>query len=132
MAKVLVIEDDFAVRYSLSEALQARGYNVDTANNGVEGIEMCQNNRYDLIITDLIMPEKDGVETILELKLSMPDLKIVAISGGGKNVDIMETAYHIGADCALTKPFSITDLYDCVDKVLAGNGGVRQDQGEPL
>lgn len=119
MAKVLVIEDDSAVRFSLFEALQARGYDVDTANNGVEGIERCQERPYDLIITDLIMPEKDGVETILELKLSMPGLRIIAISGGGKNVDIMETAYHIGADCALTKPFSITDLYDCVDRVLS-------------
>ncbi len=121
MAKVLVIEDDTAVRFSLFEALRARGFDVDTANNGIEGIERCQNSLYDLIITDLIMPEKDGVETILELKLAMPELKIVAISGGGKNVDIMETAYHIGADCALTKPFSITDLYDCVDRVLAGD-----------
>ncbi|MBL4615906.1 MAG: response regulator [Magnetovibrio sp.] len=119
MAEILVIEDDEAVRYSLCEALESMGYTVETAVNGVEGVSKCEVKDYDLVITDLIMPEKDGVQTILELKINNPDLKIVAISGGGKNIDIMETTYRIGADCALTKPFSINDLGACVTKVLA-------------
>lgn len=118
MADVLVIEDDEAVRFSLLTALESMGHTVETAVNGVEGVEKCDVKDYDLVITDLIMPEKDGVQTILELKIKNPDLKIVAISGGGKNVDIMETTYRIGADCALTKPFSINDLSKCVTKVL--------------
>lgn len=120
MANVLVIEDDAAVRFSLLTALESMGHTVETAANGVEGTDKCDAQDYDLVITDLIMPEKDGVETILELKIKNPDMKIVAISGGGKNVDIMETTYQIGADCALTKPFSINDLNKCVTKVLGG------------
>lgn len=120
MALVLVIEDDDAVRFSLLSALEAMGHTVEAAHNGVEGVALCADKDFDLVITDLIMPEKDGVETILELKIDRPDLKIVAISGGGNNVDIMETTYKIGADCALTKPFSVNDLSACVEKVLAG------------
>jgi len=119
MAAVLVIEDDEAVRFSLLSALESMGHSVQTAVNGVEGVEKCLSGDYDLVITDLIMPEKDGVETILELKIDNPDLKIVAISGGGRNVDIMETTYQIGADCALTKPFSVSDLSDCLFRVLS-------------
>lgn len=120
MPNVLVIEDDEAVRYSLEMVLKSMGHDVGVAANGIEGVALCQKQVFDLVITDLIMPEKDGVETILELKLQMPDLKIIAISGGGKYVDIMETTYKLGADCALTKPFSVNDLSECVNRVLAG------------
>jgi len=119
MVAVLVIEDDAAVRFSLLSALEAMGYTVETAVNGVEGVEKCVPGAFDLVITDLIMPEKDGIETILELKLNNPDLKVVAISGGGRNVDIMETTYRLGADCALTKPFSVKDLSDCLFRLLS-------------
>lgn len=118
MANVLVIEDDDAVRFSLQAALQAMGHAVQTAVDGVDGVEKCLAGAFDLVITDLVMPKKDGVETILELKLTNPMLKIIAISGGGRNLDIMETTYQIGADCALTKPFSINDLSACVKRVL--------------
>jgi len=118
LANVLVIEDDAAVRFSLQAALQAMGHVVQTATDGVDGVEKCLAGAFDLVITDLVMPRKDGVETILELKLFDPRLKIIAISGGGRNVDIMETTYQIGADCALIKPFSIRDLSDCVTRVL--------------
>ncbi|MEG3618398.1 response regulator [Magnetovibrio sp. PR-2] len=118
MVNVLVIEDDAAVRFSLLEALTAMGHTTASATNGREGLQMCQDETFDLVITDIIMPEKDGVETILELKIEQPDIKIVAISGGGRNVDIMETTYQLGADCALTKPFSLGDLSVCVKRVL--------------
>lgn len=120
MPKVLVIEDDEAVRYSLEMVLKSMGHDVYAAANGIEGVALCQEQLFDLVITDLIMPEMDGVETILELKIQMPELKIIAISGGGKYVDIMETTYRLGADCALTKPFSVNDLSECVNRVLAG------------
>ena len=118
MVNVLVIEDDAAVRFSLMEALTSMGHTASSAANGREGLEMCAEDTFDLVITDLIMPEKDGVETILELKIGQPNIKIVAISGGGRNVDIMDTAYQLGADCALTKPFSMGDLSVCVNRVL--------------
>lgn len=118
MVNVLVIDDDAAVRESLLEVLKTMGYMVSAAENGREGLQLCQREYFDLVITDLIMPEVDGVETILQLKLNHPDTKIVAISGGVYNVDIMDTTYQLGADCALTKPFSLEDLRQCVERVL--------------
>lgn len=120
MPRVLVIEDDEAVRFSLEMVLKSMGHDVEVAVNGAQGLALCQDQDFDLVITDLIMPEMDGVEAILELKIKKPDQKIIAISGGGKYVDIMETTYRLGADCALTKPFSVNDLSTCVTKVLAG------------
>jgi len=118
MANVLVIEDDDAVRLSLMSALQSMGHTVDAAANGLEGVTKFDQGSFNLVITDLVMPKKDGVETILELKLKAPDLKIIAISGGGHNIDIMDSTYKIGADCALIKPFSINDLKNCLLRVL--------------
>jgi len=118
MANVLVIEDDNAVRMSLRSALQSMGHTVDAAANGFDGVVKFDQGVFDLVITDLVMPEKDGVETILELRLKAPDLKIVAISGGGQHLDFMESTQQIGADCALVKPFSINDLRDCLRRVL--------------
>lgn len=118
MANVLVIEDDNAVRLSLMSALQSMGHAVVAAANGYEGVAKFDQGSFDLVITDLVMPEKDGVETILELKLKAPDLKIIAISGGGQHLDFMESTQQIGADCALVKPFSINDLRNCLLRVL--------------
>ncbi|MCW8915273.1 MAG: response regulator [Magnetovibrio sp.] len=119
MVHVLLIEDNEQVRASLESALTSMGHTVKTAINGREGVEVFKLSHFDLVITDLIMPEKDGVETILELKVVQPDLKIIAISGDKKNLDVMDTTYEIGATCALTKPFSMRDLETCVDRVLA-------------
>ncbi len=124
MATVLIIDDDKAVRLALQSALEGMGHAVDVSGNGIEGIAVCNVKDFDLVITDLIMPGKDGVETILELKIGNPDLRIIAISGADNNLDIMDTAYRVGADCALTKPFSMSDLADCVNRVLDGSYAV--------
>ena len=82
MARILIIDDDGPVRLILRKALEGDGYEVLDASNGKVGIELFKEERADLIICDLIMPEKDGIETIKEFARDFPELKIIAISGG--------------------------------------------------
>ena len=98
---------------------------IDEATNGNEAIESQTADPFDLIITDLLMPEKQGVEAIIELKRDYPDLKIIAISGGGqiKNPDCimlaLELADEFGADRVLAKPFSDDELLEHVNDCLS-------------
>src|SRR5688572_234064 len=85
MQRILVIDDDEQVRALLYEILDRAGFKVVEATNGVEGLKLYRAQPADLVITDLIMPEKEGVETILELRREFPDVRVVAISGGGRN-----------------------------------------------
>jgi DNA-binding response OmpR family regulator len=84
MTKRLVIEDDDRLRTTLRKMLERSGYEVVVASNGKEGIKHFREAPCDLVITDLIMPEKEGLETIRELKEEVPDIKVIAISGGGR------------------------------------------------
>ena len=120
MPRLLVIEDDPHVRELMRHALQSMDYDVEVAENGEKGLKAFEASIFDLVITDLVMPFKDGVETILELKFKSPEMKVIAISGDEKNIDIMETTYKIGVDAALTKPISTQELGVCVARVLAG------------
>jgi len=121
MAHILIIDDEELARYTVREILQSAGHKVAEAANGAEGIALQKAQLFDLIITDIIMPEKEGVETIIELKRDFPDLKIISISGGGRtrNLDFLRLAKQFGAECALPKPFSEDDLLKCVNSCLA-------------
>ena len=83
MTSILIIDDDRQVRLMLRRRLMQHGYEIAEASDGNEGVRLYRETPTDLIITDLIMPEKEGLETITELKQEFPDLKIIAISGGG-------------------------------------------------
>lgn len=121
MTTVLVIDDEELVRFTIREILEAEGYEVIEAANGQKGVEAFQNNHVDLIITDIIMPEKEGVETIIEIKRENPAIKILAISGGGRtrNMDFLKLADEFGADKTMAKPFSTEDLINAVKECLA-------------
>lgn len=84
MATILIIDDAEDMRESLHALLEEMHYSVETAPNGNEALEIYKKNPVDLVITDLIMPEKDGVETIIELQKINPEVKVIAISGGGQ------------------------------------------------
>ncbi|MBL4692632.1 MAG: response regulator [Magnetovibrio sp.] len=114
MVKILVIEDDEAVRFALMVALQSMGHDVEFACNGEEGIEKCQEKTFELVITDLIMPQKDGLETTADLKRKWPDIKVILMSGGGKGIDTQEVALNSGATAFLSKPFTARELEDCI------------------
>jgi len=120
MEKVLIIEDDLQVADMLTRALKPIGYDVYTAHNGTEGLRMNQHNPADLIITDILMPGKGGIETITELKKDYPDVKIIAISGGGRvpAVDHLKIASEVGAHVTLTKPFTYAELVEAVRAAL--------------
>lgn len=114
---ILVIEDDAEVRNMVCKMLSAEKYDVVSAVNGREGIELMRNkSNIDLVITDLFMPEKEGLETIRELKRDFSTIKILAISGGGRDKaqDFLMTAEILGADLTLGKPFVKQELLDAV------------------
>lgn len=108
------------MRVSITLALENRDHEVVVARNGREGMRKFDRERFDLVITDLIMPEQEGVETIRLLRRQSPDLKIIAISGGGRaaNTAILRMVEKLGATAVLAKPFSLEALYAQLDNVL--------------
>ena len=122
MAKILVVDDEELARFTIRDILESAGHQVEEAENGVEALASQSAGPFDLIITDIIMPEKEGVETIIELKKLHPSLKIIAISGGGRtrNLDFLKLAKEFGADSILAKPFSEDELMEHVNACLSG------------
>ena len=120
MASILIIEDDDQFRAMLLEMLKLAGYEVEEASNGKEGIKLYIENPKDLVVTDIIMPEQEGIETIIELRRSFPDVKIIAISGGGRITakDHLQIAKDLGAIQTLPKPFGREKLLKAIREVL--------------
>jgi CheY-like chemotaxis protein len=120
MPNILLIDDDNQYRTMLRKTIERNGYEVIEASNGNEGIKLYRKNPTDLIITDLIMPEKDGIETIQELKKDFPDIKIIAISGGGRlgPHDYLHLAKMLGAQRTLTKPIELPVLLKTIEELL--------------
>lgn len=102
-------------------ALEQEGFIVQQAANGIEGLQRIELSVPDLVITDILMPDKEGIETILDLRRRYPSIRIIAISGGGRtgNKDFLRTAKHLGADRTLAKPFGLGELLKVVREVLA-------------
>ena len=123
MATILLVEDDDAVRDVLRKTLEAAGHEVEGAANGDLGLAAYRRQARDLVITDLVMPEKNGLETIMELRRLNPAVKIIAISGGGRTLGLgqlyLESAQALGAGQILAKPFSAAALLSAVTEVLA-------------
>ncbi len=112
MKKVLIIEDDQSFRLILSQMIAKAGLKSATANDGEEGIEFFRTGDYDLVITDIIMPVMEGIETIIELRKLDPKVKIIAMSGGGQ-IDAekyLSTALSLKVNKVLKKPFSYKEL----------------------
>lgn len=122
MSAILVIDDDTAVREVIREMLSYEGHDVTIAENGREAIRVLAQATFDLVITDLIMPEQEGIETITAIRQRDPDIPIVAISGGGRlgPGDYLETARYMGADATLAKPFGRQELVAVVGRLLSG------------
>lgn len=125
MALVLVIDDTDGVRTLVRRLLESAGHEVIEARDGREGVARFQAHRPRLVITDILMPEREGIETISLLRAESPNLPIIAISGGGRsaNLDFLEIARDYGAAAVLAKPFRPAQLLQEVDKLLAGGAG---------
>ena len=120
MSRILVIDDDDLVLDMLFQSLTREGYDVLIASNGEEGLRLYREEPVDLIITDLIMPEKEGIETIIELRQDFPDVKIIAISGGGfiGKKDYLHMARIFGVQQTFTKPVAREQLLDAIRELI--------------
>lgn len=112
MPTVLVIDDEDMVRLVLRQFLERQGLEVIEAQDGDEGLRALRANAVDLVICDLIMPRADGIGTIMHIRRSMPAMKIIAISGGGRShaMELLKVAEQMGADHTLGKPFTRDQL----------------------
>ena len=119
--KILVIDDDAQIRYLLRQVMEWAGFEVIEADNGRVGMAKQRLHQADLVITDLIMPEQEGLETITTLKKEFPQLKIVAISGGGRigPEAYLPAAQELGAHRIFSKPFDVLELTRAVKELLA-------------
>jgi CheY-like chemotaxis protein len=120
MARILVIEDEETVRRSVRKLLEREGHAVLEAGNGSRGLELLQDSDVDLILTDLYMADVDGIEFTIRLRERAPEVKIIAMSGGGRvgREDVLSLAQRLGATETLAKPFERVDLLAVVDRVL--------------
>ena len=123
MKKILVIDDEEQMRDMLQGLLEQRGYEVVVAPNGKVGARLCTEEQIGVVITDLLMPEMDGIETIMALKREFPDVKIIAISGGGRigPEDYLKMANSLGAQYTLKKPFSTKELLEAVKDLMGSS-----------
>lgn len=120
MAQILIVDDEANVRLGLVQALQAQHHKVFDAPDGDKALSALAKESIDLVIIDIIMPHREGLETIQEIRKNWPDVKIIAISGGGRmrNTEFLMVAEKLGADAALKKPFSMAELGGAVGDVL--------------
>lgn len=120
MAKILIVDDERLVRESLRDILEEKGHDVVEAANGRQAVDTLRKEPSALVVTDIMMPEKEGLETIIAVKRGFPVTPILAISGGGRirNVDLLNLAKQCGAERILAKPFSVEELMEVVDALL--------------
>ena len=124
MPRVLVIDDNAAIRAALSETLEQAGYAVTATAAGRMAIQLHDAAPFDLIITDMFMPDTDGLEVIQQLRARDPVVKIIAISGGGSRgmVEVLSIAKLMGAARSLMKPVDLDDLLRAVEDLIGPAG----------
>jgi CheY-like chemotaxis protein len=122
MARILVIDDDHAVRLTIQVFLEREGHEVICASDGNEGLRAFTSDSPQLIITDIIMPNKEGIETIMQIRQRDAAIPIIAMSGGGRvgNADFLKMAGRLGANEVLAKPFERQDLIAALRRLLPG------------
>lgn len=132
MKRILVIDDDAQLRQMLTTLLTRKGFQVKTAENGKAGLDLAQRHRFDLVITDIFMPEKEGLETIQEFRQRFAGTPLIAISGGSKAFPIgnfLNVARQLGAVACLEKPFPMETLLHHVMGII-GEAAQRDPNGD--
>jgi YesN/AraC family two-component response regulator len=121
MSRILIIDDETAISIMLKKMVEKAGYEAMTAENGNEGLELFGSFKPDLLITDIVMPEKEGLELIFELRRKNPKLKIIAISGGGRfqYEGYLNSAKHLGANKIFQKPLDLKELMSSISELLS-------------
>lgn len=124
---VLVVEDDVIVRQAVTLLLEDEGFDVVTATNGVDGLRKFHKIKPEIVLTDIIMPEKEGISLIADLRRGSRDVKIIAMSGGGRigNMDFVTLATSLGANAGLRKPFDDIELIETIRASLEPAPAIR-------
>jgi len=130
MTRIIVIDDEEDIRNVLQEVLERAGYDVDTADNSDAGLDLLRDKGADLVITDIIMPGKDGVDTAYQIRMEFPNTRIIVMSGGGnvapteyepssiKTTAYLASADAAGADLTMTKPFDRNEILEAVNELV--------------
>jgi DNA-binding NtrC family response regulator len=118
--RILVVDDDASIRRTLNILLSKAGYEVIQASDGSEAVRLWRDRGGDLVITDLHMPQKDGIETIIELLTHSPGIRIIAMSGGGqtKRLDLLGNMALLGTVLTIEKPFTLAEMMTLVGRAL--------------
>jgi len=120
MARILIIDDDDTLRGIIAKSLTHAGHTISQANNGRKGVAQFRANPTDLVITDLVMPEQEGMETIKILHRDFPTTPVIAMSGGLDGSPLyLDLTRRLGARITLTKPFTLQQLKQAIDEILA-------------
>ena len=121
MARILVMDDDGTLRGAIRVALEAAGYEVLEAADGHAGLRLQREQGADLVLVDIFMPERDGLEVIKALRVESPQVKIIAVSGGGRTgqIEVLSVAAAFGAARTLVKPFAPRELLKVIRELLA-------------
>ena len=114
---ILVIDDEERIREVIIQKLSQSGYQLHQAENGKEGVKVVKRECIDLVITDILMPEQEGIETVLYLKKNNPEIKIITISAPSNN-NYLKITKHLGAERSFEKPLNLADLADTVAELL--------------
>jgi DNA-binding NtrC family response regulator len=120
MARILIVDDEEDVRFTLADTLKSRRHEVYEAADGDRALKILSEQDIDLVVTDILMPNREGLETIQEIRMNWPDVKIIAMSGGGRirNTEFLKVAKKLGADFIIKKPFSMSEFRNQVDRML--------------
>lgn len=129
MASILLVEDDDQLRTMLKRLLTSAGYEVSEASNGTGVADMHEKQRFDLVITDLVMPNIEGLEVIMDLRRIDRAVRIIAMSGGGRSKaeDYLRIALKLGVQLTLSKPFGNQEFLESVRMVLATSAQNEQE-----
>ena len=117
MARILVIDDDELLRRFLVALLERRAYSVQSTDSGEAGIKLAAETDFDLVITDMVMPGMEGLETIQQIRRHKPAIKILAVSGADKG-DYLQRAEQVGANAVLAKPFAPVEFLDVINRLI--------------
>lgn len=119
MAVILVIDDEASVRGFFRQVLEGAGHDVVEASSAREGLRLFRQHSFDLVITDILMPDMDGLEVTRVLHREFPKVKVIAISGGQQDVDYCSVARFLGAHATLMKPVTVQRLIETVASLLS-------------
>lgn len=129
MKKILLVDDESSIRMMVRAVLDEGKYTFDEASNGTEALAKMETEEFDLIITDVIMPDCDGIELVMTVRRKLPDIKVIVMSGGGRvRADhYLNLAEKLGATRVFEKPFNTAELRAAVRELLFGSAEVSEE-----